>query len=123
MLAHTALADQGMFASRLRDHPGVLYDTSCFSPFDLVELFARVPAERIVFASDVPYGRPVRRALRRACASALLAGLDADDRALLAGGTMAAALDGRPLPDADAAAAGDRASRQTARCCGSPAIS
>ena len=99
VLAHTALADQGMFASRLRDHPGVLYDTSCFSPFDLIELFARVPAERIVFASDVPYGRPVR-GLYVAMRTALLAGLDADERALLAGGTMAAVLDGRPLPEA-----------------------
>ena len=99
VLAHTALADQGMFASRLRDHPSVLYDTSCFSPFDLIELFARVPAERIVFASDVPYGRPVR-GLYVAMRTALLAGLDADERALLAGGTMAAVLDGRPLPEA-----------------------
>ena len=48
-----------MFAARLRDHPNVVYDTSTFSVFDQLELFARVPAERIVFASDVPYGRPV----------------------------------------------------------------
>ena len=59
VLAHAAIADQGMFASRLRDHPNVFYDTSTFSPFDQIELFARVPAERIVFASDVPYGRPI----------------------------------------------------------------
>ncbi len=99
VLAHTALADQVMFTSRLSEHPRVLYDTSTFSPFDLVELFARVPAERIVFASDIPYGRPVR-GLYVAMRAALLAGLDADDRALLAGGTMAAVLDGRPLPEA-----------------------
>jgi predicted TIM-barrel fold metal-dependent hydrolase len=98
VLAHTALADQGMFASVLRDHPNVLYDTSCFSPFDLVELFALVPAERIVFASDVPYGRPIR-GLYVALRAAALAGLDDDDRALLAGGTMAAALEGGPLPE------------------------
>ena len=59
VLAHAAIADQGMFASRLGDHPGILYDTSTFSVFDQLELFARVPAERIVFASDVPYGRPI----------------------------------------------------------------
>ena len=47
-----------MFATRLADHPRVVYDTSCFSTLDLVELFARVPAERIVFGSDAPYGRP-----------------------------------------------------------------
>ena len=96
VLAHTALADQGMFAHRLADHPNVLYDTSSFSPLEVVELFARVPAERIVFASDVPYGRPVG-GLYAALRVAELAALDAGDRALVAGGTMAAALDGRPL--------------------------
>lgn len=98
VLAHTALADQGMFARILREHPRVLYDTSCFSPFDLVELFALVPAERIVFASDVPYGRPIR-GLYVALRTAALAGLGDEDRALLAGGTMTAALEGRPLPE------------------------
>jgi hypothetical protein len=98
VLAHTALADQGMFASVLRDHPRVLYDTSCFAPADLVELFALVPAERIVFASDIPYGRTVR-GLYAAMRTAAYAGLDEEDRALLAGGTMAAALDGT-LPEA-----------------------
>src|SRR4029079_11729148 len=50
VLAHTAMADQGMFAHRLAEHPNVLYDTSCFSPLEVVELFARVPPERVVFA-------------------------------------------------------------------------
>ncbi len=97
VLAHAALADQGMFSHRLAGHPNVLYDTSCLAPYDVVELFARVPAERIVFASDVPYGRPAA-GLYQAVRVAELAGLDADDRARLVGGTMAAALEGRPLP-------------------------
>jgi hypothetical protein len=97
VLAHAAIAGQGMFAERLAGHPAILYDTSTFSPFDLVELFARVPAERIVFASDVPYGRPTS-GLFQALRVAALAGLDDDDRRLLIGGTMAAALDGAPLP-------------------------
>jgi uncharacterized protein len=97
VLAHGGLADQGMFAHRLAGHPRVLYDTSCISPFDTVELFARVPAERIVFASDVPYGRPVG-GLYQALRVAALAGLDAEERALITGETMAAALDGRNLP-------------------------
>ena len=79
VLAHAAIADQGMFASRLRDHPNVVYDTSTFSVFDQLELFARVPAERIVFASDVPYGRPLG-ALYTALRMGLHGGLD-DGRA------------------------------------------
>jgi hypothetical protein len=97
VLAHAGIAGQGMFAETLAEHPAVLYDTSCLSPLDIVELFARVPAERIVFASDVPYGRPTS-GLFQALRVAALAGLDDDDRRLLIGGTMAAALDGAPLP-------------------------
>jgi predicted TIM-barrel fold metal-dependent hydrolase len=98
VLAHAAIADQGMFASRLADHPNVVYDTSTFSVFDQIELFARVPAERIVFASDVPYGRPVG-ALHSVLRIAAYAGLDDRRRADLVGGTMTSILEGRPLAD------------------------
>jgi predicted TIM-barrel fold metal-dependent hydrolase len=96
ILAHAGVAGQGMFASRLAGHPATLYDTSCFSPFDVIELYARVPAERIVFASDAPYGRPMS-GLFMALRVAALAGLDDDDRRLLVGGTMRALLDRTPL--------------------------
>jgi len=98
VLAHAAIADQGMFAARLRDHPNILYDTSTFSVFDQLELLARVPAERIVFASDVPYGRPLG-ALYTALRMAAYAGLDERERTYLVGATMMDVLDGRPLPD------------------------
>ncbi len=97
VLAHAAIAGQGMFAERLAEHPAVLYDTSCFSTADVVDLFARVPAERVVFASDVPYGRPLN-GLYAALRVAALVGLDEDDRRMLVGGTMARVLDGAPLP-------------------------
>ena len=99
ILAHAGIAGQGMFASKLADHPAVLYDTSAFSAFDVVELFARVPSERIVFASDSPYGHPLP-GLYLAMRAAARAGVDAHGRAMIAGGTMAAVLDGRPLPPA-----------------------
>jgi hypothetical protein len=98
VLAHAAIADQGMFASTLRDHPNVVYDTSTFSVFDQLDLFARVPAERIVFASDVPYGRPVG-ALYTALRMGMCAGLDEDDVTRLVGATMLDILEGRPLAD------------------------
>jgi len=96
VLAHAAIADQGMFASRLAEHPSILYDTSTFSVFDQIELFARVPVERIVFASDTPYGRPVA-GLYTALRIAAYAGLDADERRALVGGTMLDVLEGRGL--------------------------
>ena len=79
----------------------MLYDISCFFPLDVIELFARVPAERIVFASDPPYGLPattlymaLRVAARRASTSRR--------RARCSGGTMAALIDGGGLPPSTA---------------------
>jgi uncharacterized protein len=97
ILAHGAICDQGILTSRLADHPGVLYDISCFFPLDVIELFARVPAERIVFASDPPYGMPAT-SLYLALRLAQQAGLDEGATRGLLGGTMAALLDGRDLP-------------------------
>src|SRR5271154_5420459 len=97
ILAHGAICDQGILTTRLADHPGVLYDTSCFFPLDVIELLARVPAERIVFASDPPYGLPAT-SLYMVLRVTRHAGLDeAATRAVL-GGTMATLLDGQPLP-------------------------
>jgi len=99
ILAHGAICDQGILSTRLADHPGVLYDISCFFPVDVIELFARVPAERIVFASDPPYGLPATT-LYMALRVARQAGLDEPTTRLVLGGTMAALIDGRELPAA-----------------------
>jgi hypothetical protein len=101
ILAHGAICDQGILTSRLADHPGVLYDTSCFFPIDLIELFARVPAERVVFASDPPYGL-TSSGLYLALRVATHAGLD--ERAIggVIGETMAGLVDGQGLPPVSA---------------------
>jgi hypothetical protein len=97
ILAHSAICDQGVLTTGLADHPGVLYDTCCFFPVDVTELFARVPAERIVFGSDPPYGRPASGAYL-ALRVAQHAGLDDAAVRGLMGETMTALLDGRGLP-------------------------
>src|SRR4029077_7650203 len=97
ILAHGAICDQGILTSRLSDHPGVLYDISCFFPLDVIELFARAPVERIVFASDPPYGLPVT-SLYLALRVAAQAGLDEAATRGMLGTTMADLLDGRGLP-------------------------
>jgi uncharacterized protein len=99
ILAHGAICDQGILTTRLAGHPGVLYDISCFFPLDVIELFARVPAERIVFASDPPYGLPATT-LYLALRVAWKAGLDETATKAMLGGTMAALIDGRELPAA-----------------------
>jgi uncharacterized protein len=101
ILAHGAICDQGILTSSLADHPGVLYDISCFFPLDVIELFARVPAERIVFASDPPYGRPAT-SLYMALRVAAQADLDEQATRGVLGETMAALIDGRGLPDVSA---------------------
>ncbi len=97
ILAHGAICDQGILTTRLADHPGVLYDISCFFPLDVIQLFARAPAERIVFASDPPYGLPATT-LYLALRVAIQAGLDEAAVRGVLGATMADLLDGRGLP-------------------------
>ncbi len=97
ILAHGAICDQGILTTRLAEHPGVLYDISCFFPLDVIELLARAPIERIVFASDPPYGLPATT-LYMALRVAAQAGLDEASTRTMLGGTMAALLDGRGLP-------------------------
>jgi uncharacterized protein len=97
ILAHGAICDQGILTTRLADHPGVLYDISCFFPLDVIQLFARVPAERIVFASDPPYGLPAT-SLYMALRVAAQAGLDPQAVGAVLGGTIAALFDGGGLP-------------------------
>jgi predicted TIM-barrel fold metal-dependent hydrolase len=99
ILAHGAICDQGILTTRLADHPGVLYDMSCFFPLDVIELFARVPAERIVFASDPPYGMPATT-LYLALRLARQARLDDQATKAVLGGTMASLIDGDGLPAA-----------------------
>ncbi len=97
ILAHGAICDQGILTTGLASHPAVLYDISCFFPLDVVQLFARVPPERIVFASDPPYGMPATT-LYMALRVAHQAGLEEDGTRAVLGGTTAALLDGHDLP-------------------------
>jgi predicted TIM-barrel fold metal-dependent hydrolase len=96
ILAHGAICDQGILTTRLAEHPGVLYDISCFFPLDVIELLARVPVERVVFASDPPYGLPATT-LYMALRVARHAGLDEQATRAMLGGTMGALLDGAEL--------------------------
>lgn len=97
ILAHGAICDQGIITSRLADHPRALYDISCFFPIDVIQLLARVPAERVVFASDPPYGM-TSSALYLALRATAQAGIPEQTLRELLGETMAALLDGKDLP-------------------------
>jgi uncharacterized protein len=98
ILAHAGIADQGILTTRLAGHAGVLYDISTWSPFDVIELFGRVPPERVVFGSDPPYGHPATT-LYMALRVAREVGLDEQQTRLFLGGTMTGLLDEHILPE------------------------
>jgi predicted TIM-barrel fold metal-dependent hydrolase len=56
IIAHAGIADMAGLAGHFAGHPGVFFDTSTWSPIDLLDFYRQVPAEQIVYASDYPYG-------------------------------------------------------------------
>src|SRR5262249_50357496 len=83
--AHGGIADLPALAERFAGKAGVFFDTSVWSPIDLLTVFRVFSPEQVVYASDFPYGQQpssLTISLRTAKAS----GLDDDDlRAMLAG--------------------------------------
>jgi uncharacterized protein len=74
IVAHAGIADLAALAGRLAGRKGVFFDTSVWSPVDLLDFFHQVPPEQILYASDYPYGRQPQSlliGLRTAIASGL----------------------------------------------------
>ena len=95
-MAHVGVSDQGILAEGLRDHPAAVYDTSWMNPLDTLGLLARVPAERIAFGTDPPYGRTtigLFLLLRIAACLGIEPGVVRD----MLGGTARRLLDSTPL--------------------------
>jgi uncharacterized protein len=57
ILAHAGISDLAWIGRQARELPNLFFDTSWWSPSDMLALFATVPAGQILFASDAPYGR------------------------------------------------------------------
>ncbi len=55
ILAHAGICDLAWIWRAVEDHPNLFFDTSWWSPTDLLALFALVPPRHILFASDAPY--------------------------------------------------------------------
>jgi predicted TIM-barrel fold metal-dependent hydrolase len=101
IIAHAGIADLAELASRLGGHKGVLFDTSTWSPVDLLDLLHRVPPEQVVFASDYPYGQQPGSLLIALKVARFAGFTDEPLRAMLAG-TANALADGQELPDLSA---------------------
>jgi uncharacterized protein len=56
IVAHGGIADLAALSEAFAGKAGVFFDSSMWSPVDLLDLFSRVPPEQILYASDYPYG-------------------------------------------------------------------
>jgi predicted TIM-barrel fold metal-dependent hydrolase len=85
IIAHAGIADLAALARTFAGKAGVFFDTSVWSPVDLLDFYRQVPPEQILYASDYPYGRQPN-SLLIALRTARIAGLSEDDvRAMLWG--------------------------------------
>jgi len=85
IVAHAGIADLAALAQGLGGNAGVFFDTSVWSPLDLLGLYRLVGPEQVVYASDYPYGQQPA-SLLIALRTARLAQLDdAEVRGVLAG--------------------------------------
>jgi predicted TIM-barrel fold metal-dependent hydrolase len=75
IVAHAGIADLAALADRLCGKAGVFFDTSVWSPIDLLGLYRLVGPEQVVYASDYPYGQQPA-SLLTAVRTARLAQLD-----------------------------------------------
>jgi predicted TIM-barrel fold metal-dependent hydrolase len=75
IVAHAGIADLAALADRLGGKARVFFDTSVWSPLDLLGLYRLVGPEQVVYASDYPYGQQPA-SLLIAVRTARLAGFD-----------------------------------------------
>jgi uncharacterized protein len=98
IIAHAGIADMAHLAQAMAGRKGVFFDTSAWSPVDLLDFYRQVPPEQVLYASDYPYGQQPS-ALLLAVRTALFAGYSEEQlRALLAGNANRLA-DGEELPE------------------------
>ena len=97
IIAHAGIADLGELAGHFGGKAGVFFDTSVWSPIDLLSLYHLVSPEQIVYASDYPYGQQPS-SLLIALRTAKLAGFDDEQlRGMLAGNANRIAAGEPPL--------------------------
>ncbi len=95
IVAHAGIADLARLSDAFGGHPGVFFDTSVWSPLDLLDMFHRISPEQVLYASDFPYGQQPG-ALFIALRTARLAGLSEEQVLDLLGRSAAAIADGAP---------------------------
>jgi predicted TIM-barrel fold metal-dependent hydrolase len=95
IIAHGGIADLAELAGYFGGRAGVFFDTSVWSPIDLLSLFHLVSPEQIVYASDYPYGQQPS-SLLISVRTAKLAGFDDEQVRAMLWGNAARIADGEP---------------------------
>ncbi|MEP6909803.1 MAG: amidohydrolase family protein [Actinomycetota bacterium] len=95
IIAHAGIADLAGLAGRFAGKAGVFFDTSVWSPVDLLSFFHLVSPEQVLYASDYPYARPPS-SLLNAVRTAKVAGFTEDQLRDLLGRTASRIADGEP---------------------------
>ncbi len=93
IIAHCGIADLPALAQCMAGRRGVFFDTSVWSPLDLLDFHRQIPPEQVVYASDYPYGQQpssllisIRTALAAGYSEAQLRALLWDNAAAIADG-------------------------------------
>jgi predicted TIM-barrel fold metal-dependent hydrolase len=98
IIAHAGIADLGALMGHFAGQAGVFFDTSAWSPIDLLDFFRQVSPEQVLYASDYPYGQQPS-SLLIALRTARRAGLDDEQlRGMLSGNATRIADGEPPLP-------------------------
>ncbi|HEY6836352.1 MAG TPA: amidohydrolase family protein [Gaiellaceae bacterium] len=95
IIAHGGIADLAELAGRFGGRAGVFFDTSVWSPIDLLSLLHLVSPEQIVYASDYPYGQQPS-SLVISVRTARLAGFDDDQMRTMLWESASRIADGEP---------------------------
>jgi uncharacterized protein len=98
IIAHAGIADLAALAESFAGRAGVFFDTSVWSPIDLLSLYHLVSPEQVVYASDYPYGQQPSSLLIGVRTARLAQFDDTQLRGMLAGNANRIA-DGEPPLD------------------------
>ena len=98
IIAHAGIADLADLARCMAGRKGVLFDTSTWSPIDLLDFYRQVPPEQVRLRERLPVRAAALVAPDGAADGALCGYDDAQLRAML-GGNANALADGEELPE------------------------
>lgn len=95
IIAHAGIADLAGLGANFAGEPGIFFDTSVWSPVDLLDFYRQISPEQVLYASDYPYGQQPS-SLLIAVRTARIAGFGEPELRAMLGGTAARIAAGEP---------------------------